>query len=576
MKIAVHITHESVKKTGGIGAVLNGMATTRAYNRFFDRTVLYGPLFGPPETIFPGLGEGVEIIFSSLESSSRTGHTRVLGEIAHKYGVDIVFGRRKLLGEFDANLQSEVDLFLIGVERLNSVEVARFKYVLWEKFGLQSELYEGNWDYEEYLRIAVPFLDLIERFYGADDVYYLFAHEYMGVASALSAVARGRRHKTIFVAHEVSTARSLTESLQGHDVTFYNILRKTKKGMRLEDVFGSQEHNPRNELIKRAVYFDRIFAVSDLIKDEYLFLVPDAPLNKLRVVYNGLPLKTISPQEKSVSREKIDRYINTLLNFVPDVIFTRVTRLVISKGLWRDIMLLYYLDELFAAHNLKGAYLLLSTLIANGRSSQDILKMEENYGWPVMHRVGWPDLEGAEVDIYNYLQVFNSRSRAIKAVFINQLGFDMTRCGSRVPEGMEFADLRIASDAEFGFSIYEPFGIAQLEVVPFGGVSLLSSSCGSTYFLRKVFQDAKVKPFYIVDFISAGSKLEYDQLIGLSTKKRNDIERELFKAEVQKIFGVLPVNGKKRHQYLENAQEHIQLMGWEQVVKNYLLPSLST
>ena len=93
-------------------------------------------------------------------------------------------------------------------------------------------------------------------------------------------------------------------------------------------------------------------------------------------------------------------------------------------------------------------------------------KWNADYGWPVMHKVGWPDLEGGEVDIYNYLQVFNSRSRAIKAVFINQFGFDRIRCGQRVPADAEFADLRIGSDAELGFSIYEPFGIAQIETIP--------------------------------------------------------------------------------------------------------------
>ena len=34
-RIAVHITHESAKKIGGIGAVLNGLCTTDNYKKLF-------------------------------------------------------------------------------------------------------------------------------------------------------------------------------------------------------------------------------------------------------------------------------------------------------------------------------------------------------------------------------------------------------------------------------------------------------------------------------------------------------------------------------------------------------------
>ena len=123
-----------------------------------------------------------------------------------------------------------------------------------------------------------------------------------------------------------------------------------------------------------------------------------------------------------------------------------------------------------------------------------------------MHKRDWPDLIGAEVDIYNHLQVFNAKSRAIKGVFINQFGFDRIRCGKRVPEDAEFDDLRMASDAELGFSIYEPFGIAQIETIPFGGIAALSSSCGAAAFVEEKFKDADLKPFYILDMIGAGKR----------------------------------------------------------------------
>jgi len=43
--IAVHITHESTEKMGGIGAVIEGLTTTADYHRTFSKTIIIGPLF---------------------------------------------------------------------------------------------------------------------------------------------------------------------------------------------------------------------------------------------------------------------------------------------------------------------------------------------------------------------------------------------------------------------------------------------------------------------------------------------------------------------------------------------------
>jgi hypothetical protein len=274
----------------------------------------------------------------------------------------------------------------------------------------------------------------------------------------------------------------------------------------------------------------------------------------------------------------IEEYVKSLLGFKPDVILTHVTRLVISKGLWRDITLLHYLDEIFHSKNLKGAYILLSTFIATGRPSEDIMRMEKEYGWPVNHRQGWPDLMGMEAEAYSYLEIFNKKSKAIKAVFLNQFGFDREKCGLRFPEEAQFIDLRIASDAEFGFSTYEPFGIAQLETIPFGGTAILSSSCGSVSLLDKVFQDAKIKPYYAVDFICKGNKVKCEELIknNLTIEKRTSIEREVFKEHANSIFEIIPTTDKERMKYLENALLYSPKLCWEHIVKRYFVPNLPT
>ena len=570
MKIAVHITHESVKKIGGIGSVLSGVCNLQSYKDFYEKTVFYGPIFDMPTETIGHLGKSGELLYSSHDQYDRFNYRELLGEIVSKYNIEVVYGKRKLVSEFDITKHNVVEVINIGIHKINHNEVEKFKYALWKNFGIKSHLYENNWDYEQYLRIGIAFLEILEKLYGRDAEYYHFSHEYMGVPSVLSVLMSARKHKTVFVAHEVTTARSLVEAMPGHDISFYNILKKAKERKSLETVFGSQEHNYRSELIKRATNCDHIFAVGDKAKEEYLFLVPETPPDKIKVVYNGVTAKEVSFEQKLRSRRNIERYIDTLFNFTPDVIFTHVTRLVISKGIWRDVDLLYFLDEIFDANDLKGIYILLSTLIATGRPPEDIFRIEGEYGWPVLHREGWPDLIGAEKEIYDSLQVFNSRSKSIKGVFINQFGFERTSCGKRVPENMEFEDLRIASDAEFGFSIYEPFGISQIETIPFGGVSVLSSSCGAAAFLQKKFKDAQIKPYYILDYIAAGKKLSYNALKNLTKQKYREMERQILAKHAKNIFEILALTNSKREEYLLNAQKYRDKISWDSSSQDYV------
>jgi len=573
MKIAVHITHESVRKIGGIGAVLSGVCNLQKYKDFYQTTVFYGPAIDSPSDTLGHVGRSGRVLFSSHDNYDAGGYTAAMDDIIKKYNIDIIYGKRELVSEFNITKHTTVEVINVSISKMNEQEVTKFKYALWSKFGIESDQYKDDWDYEQYLRIAIPFLEILEKLYGDKAVYYLFAHEYMGVASVLSALMAGKKHRTVFVAHEVATARSLVEKHTGHDISFYNILAKAGQHKGLEEVFGDQAHSSRNELVKRTVKFDHIFAVGDHVKDEYLFLVGETAADKVKVVYNAAPARKISFEQKQQSCERIKEYTETLFNFRPDAIFTHVTRLIVSKGLWRDIAMLYYLDEIFDSHKLKGVYVLLSTLMTICRTPEEILSMEAEYGWPVLHKEGWPDLIGAEKEIYNYLQLFNARSKAIKGVFINQFGFGRTSCGKRVPQQTGLEDLRLASDAEFGLSVYEPFGIAQIETIPFGGTSVLSSSCGAARFLKENFRDAAVKPFYILDFIATGKKLSCNCLRNLTINQRNDMENRLLSKHAERIFNFLPLTDNKRKRYFLNAQKHASRISWEASAQSYVLSS---
>ncbi len=558
MKIAVHITHEVVKKIGGIGAVINGWCSSTSYKKRYGKTLLYGPVFENPRERIKEIKKmgGMEFGRTWFKGEDLK---RIEG-ILKKYNVELVYGKKPIQ---DEGKGVEVDFLLLYLQNMNLHEVGMFKYEFWKKFGISSDLYETNWDYEQYLRIAIPFVELIKELYGEQNEFHIFAHEYMGLPSALAVKMNGEKWKTIFVAHEVSTARFIVESHPGHDISFYNILRKEKGKRSLEDVFGSQKQNPRNELVKRADELDLILSVSDLVKDEFTFL-KGRECEKIKITYHGVSRKDITFAEKMESRKKVCGFVKNLLGFEPDVIFTHVARFVISKGFWRDLTLLYYLDRIFSENGLKGVYILLSTLIATGRNPEDVLRMEKEYGWPLNHRKGWPDLVGAEAEMWDYIQIFNSNSRSIKCVFINQFGFSRETCGNAVPESTDFTDLRIASDCEIGLSIYEPFGISHIEVLPYGGISVISSSCGVSFLLEKVFR-GDFKPYFIIDFIKEGENLSPEALLSLTREKRDEMERRCIEGSAVDIFSLLPITDEKRKLYLQRVKEYISSLSWDSV-----------
>jgi hypothetical protein len=192
--------------------------------------------------------------------------------------------------------------------------------------------------------------------------------------------------------------------------------------------------------------------------------------------------------------------------------------------------------------------------------------MEKEYGWPVIHKEGWPDLVGSENDIYSHLTLFNARSKSIKGIFLNQFGFDRRSCGERVPEDAEFIDLRIGSDAEFGFSIYEPFGIAQLETFPFGGIPALSTSCGCSCFITKALKESDSKLYALFDFINGMEGIKnISDIAHITTDQRFQLERELFNNTGKSFFKILPKTDSDRLALLDRVQEKLEIFGWENI-----------
>lgn len=587
MNTVVHVTHEAVQKIGGIGAVLQGLLTASNYQKHIDRTILIGPMLSPGAGV-SRLGKGGKVLYSSLDGLDQCEFSDAFRKIEEKYNVALVYGQRPFKSRDEIIFH---DVLLVEASHINLDVAGKFKGQLYDRFGIESDLYENVWEYEQYLRIAEPGYDALEVLLedgnssasleqdNRDDrsTCWVISHEFMGMAFVLKAILEGRDDiKTVFYAHEVASIRPIVEEHPGHDTMFYNILDAgIARGQYLEDVFGPQDEFFKHVLIKAAKNCDRIFAVGDAIVQELRFISQELRDKRIDLVYNGIPAFELSIDEKYKSKSKLQTYTKTLIGFTPDYVMTHVTRLVRSKGLWRDLRVLEHLDQLFASNEKTAVLFILSTEIGTGRPDADIYQMEAEYGWPVNHQIGYPDLVGAEIDLYEAVDEFNMASSAIKVVFVNQFGWSQDRCGNAMPVDMEFMDIRKGSDVEFGQSIYEPFGIAQVEPLSFGAICVISNVCGCCGFVDKVTEGKHFPNVIVADYTQIARRdLVVDNLLSIGQPQRDEIEASNSWDVAAKLIGRLPRSKEDMVKMIESGYEVGRQMSWEVIAEDYFWKSL--
>jgi glycosyltransferase involved in cell wall biosynthesis len=573
---AVHVTHETIGKVGGIGAVLQGFFTSKSYLDAIGRSILVGPLFTTEGSLEERLGENSELLYSSIDGFVNTGYAQAFRKIENYYNAGLIYGRRTFFDK-ETGITGSPEVVLIDVRHMDKGPVNDFKKRLFEEFGVRSNLYENLWEFEQYIRLAPPAIDVLKAIGAAEDMTAIIAHEFMGMPTALAAILEPCCHfKTIFYAHEVATMRRIVEEHPGHDTMFYNVIKQAHHDrLYVNDVFGDQNSYFKHSLVEASKYCDRIYAVGDYVVDELRFLAPEFETAGIDVVYNGIPAYQISVAEKLASKDKLQRYCENLLDYRPDFVFTHVTRLVRSKGMWRDLRVLEHIEKEFRAQGKTGVLFVLSTEVSS-RRSRDISNMESTYNWPVAHREGWPDMSGGEANYYTAVQEFNAKSRNIKIIFINQFGFGPKECGKRMPADMEFMDIRKGSDVEFGQSIYEPFGIAQLEPLTFGGICVFSSVCGCSGFLRDVTNAESVKNAIIADYtnLAIHSYTDIEDLLQINRAVRDRIEASESEKVAMQICSRLPKNEADIESMIQTGYELAKRMSWDIVVQDYLISSL--
>jgi hypothetical protein len=571
----VHVTHEAVGKVGGIGAVLQGFFTCDSYLEAVGRSIIVGPLFSTEGPVANRLGSSGEVLYSSIDGLVGTGYHEAFHKIESAYNVGIVYGRRTFVDK-STGVKSSPEVLLIDVTNTDRNIINEFKWHLFEHFDIRSNLYENLWEFEQYIRLAPPAIAALKAI-GARDSTIVVAHEFMGMPTALAAILETDcNFKTVFYAHEVATMRRIVEDHPGHDTMFYNAMKLAhNNNLYVNDVFGDQSSYFKHSLVETSKYCDAICAVGDFVVGELRFLAPEFEKADIDIVYNGIPAYQVALEDRIHSKQKLRQYCENLLGYRPDYIFTHVTRLVRSKALWRDLRVLEHMENEFRTQDKTAVFFLLSTEVCYRRNS-DIYKMESVYNWPVAHREGMPDLSGGEAYFYTAIQEFNARSRNIKIIFINQFGFCQTTCGLRMPKDMEFMDIRKGSDVEFGQSIYEPFGIAQLETLTFGGICVVSSVCGCVGFVLDKTDAEGAKNIVIADYtrLNGRGTDKIDELVKIDASVRNEIERAVSERVAMQICSRLAKSNDEAEEMIKAGYELARNMSWDEVVKNYLSPTL--
>ena len=573
MATVVHITHEAVHKVGGIGAVLQGLITAPAYARAVERTLLVGPLFDPDGAA--PLGPDGTVLYDNWNGIWSEAVGPALQAVEVVRGVRLVYGRRRLAGP-DGH-ESEPEVLLVDVRGAPS-GLGGFKYGLHQNLGLTSDRYEHHWEYEQYLRLAEPAYDAVRALLGEGEYpCYLIAHEFMGMGTALKALLAGdRRFVTVFYAHEVATARRLVEENPGRDVMFYNALRSARQaGGTVEDCFGSQGGYFKHALVSQAHRLDGIFAVGDWVVEELRFLGDPFARRDIDLVYNGVPAQACTPRDKREAGARLRAYAESLFGVRPDWVFTHVSRLVPSKGLWRDLLVLEGLEEHLLRQGQTAVLMVLATE-AGRRDPVTVVGMAGEYGWPLVHREGHPDLSAAELDFDLRVRAHNARAQTAKVLFVNQFGWDRDSCGPAMSADMAFADVRRGSDVEFGQSTYEPFGIAQLEPLTFGGISVVSDACGCLGFVDRASEALGARRHRLGCLRAEYTVLEAPPAVSLEIDAQTaaSAEAACSRQVAAELARRLPQTEDQLSELCELGHAAASQMSWERVAAEMFLPAL--
>ena len=149
-----------------------------------------------------------------------------------------------------------------------------------------------------------------------------------------------------------------------------------------------------------------------------------------------------------------------------------------------------------------------------------------------------------------------------------------------MPANMNFIDIRRGTDVEFGQSIYEPFGIAPVEPLTFGGICVFSNVSGCAGFVNDAIASTNssskdgTRNVIIADYTSIDGQFpDISDLLAIGRNVRDQIEAAESREVADEILMLLPKSHAEIAAMIKNGRRIAQHMSWDVVVNDYLLPT---
>ncbi|MFO1430071.1 MAG: hypothetical protein U1F76_08030 [Candidatus Competibacteraceae bacterium] len=586
-RIAVHISWESVIKLGGIGTVLENLLASTDYQDFFDRTILISPFFPDSfrlnidaTTVFT---EEDKVLYNAQNKKNTYSYSKQLQSIETVYGVSILYGKHYFSKEANNN---EIEVLLIDLNHLwdyirekDTQRWRTFIEKLGNGFGIDEELKPylngyTDYDFEYGMLFAGPAFEVLSILLAnTKNQCFLIAHNILGLPFLYKTILeKNKNFHTIFYASECSSARFCIEAKNGSDSKFYNLLKRYDPRRKcLEDIFKDIPVRGKYQLLKEAYRCEKVIAVGDNILNELRFLGKSFSNKLIDLCYHGIPYHPITLLEKVKCRKLFQDYSERIIGYRPDVIMTHIARPIRCKALWRDINVCHFLDPLLSKQGMRGVlYLICST---HGlRLPHDIQRMERDYGWPRHHRQGYPDLQGNESSLNQMVNKFNIQHENLQIVLINS--FDWPAGSTLASTGVTRLDIRKATDVEFGQSMYEAFGISQLEPLCFGAICVVSRVSGAANAIKRITQGQYISNILVADYLKPAENFSTEELLTLDDVRQKAIEIQVASQIAEELQQRIPKTDLDRLTLIESGQQLSQKMSWDYTIKDQLLPVL--
>ncbi len=142
-------------------------------------------------------------------------------------------------------------------------------------------------------------------------------------------------------------------------------------------------------------------------------------------------------------------------------------------------------------------------------------------------------------------------------------------------EDLQFWDIRRGSDVEFGQSIYEPFGIAQLEALSFGALSVMSDACGCAGFVADVAGPDGASNVITAPY--ADLRLNQDdieQYLSLGRARREEHDERIARGVAAELLARLPRTPEQKTAFLRRGYELAEQMSWNVVAERFFVPAI--